>query len=125
MNFFEAQLDGGNGRVALRTPAFHIDLTPEQSAHLGDYRGKQVITGIRPEDLRGTDDHLPGETMQSVVEVVEPVGNETYVNVVAGKFTFTAAVGRKRLVKPHTNLVLKPNLENLHVFDPVSEKAIF
>jgi multiple sugar transport system ATP-binding protein len=125
MNFFEAQLDGGNGRVSLRTSTFHIDLTPEQSAQLGDYQGKKVISGIRPEDLRGTDEHLPGKTMQSVVEVVEPVGNETYVSVTAGELTLTAAVGRKRMVEPHTNLVLKPNLENLHLFDTVSEKVIF
>jgi ABC-type sugar transport system ATPase subunit len=58
------------------------------------------------------------------VEVVEPVGNETYVAINAGSFNITAAVGRKTIIKTHSHLVIEPAMENLHLFDIESGKAI-
>jgi hypothetical protein len=43
----------------------------------------------------------------------------------AGNFNLMAAVGRKSQIKPHSNLVLKPIIDNLHVFEADNEKAIF
>jgi hypothetical protein len=59
------------------------------------------------------------------VEVVEPIGNETYVDLNAGSFSLIAAVGRKSQIKPHSPLVLNPSMDNLHLFETESEKAVF
>ncbi len=58
------------------------------------------------------------------MEVVEPVGNETYVALNAGSFSLIAAVGRKTRIQPHSHLVIEPSMENLHLFDIESETAI-
>ncbi len=56
--------------------------------------------------------------------MVEPVGNETYVALNTGSFSMMAAVGRKTQIKPHSDLVTEPSMENLHLFDIESEIAI-
>ena len=84
-----------------------------------------MIVGIRPEDLKTTPDHVDGKTIQGTVEVIEPIGNETYVELNSGSFNLFAAVGRKSQIKAHSNLVLEPNIDNLHLFETENEKAIF
>ncbi len=74
---------------------FRINLPPQKSEKIKTYNEKQVIVGIRPEDFKLTGDYIPGTSIQTTVEVVEPIGNETYVNVNTGDFTMIVAVGRK------------------------------
>jgi multiple sugar transport system ATP-binding protein len=124
MNFFDADLNGTSETVSLHAGEVRIDLPVEKSKLLAGCRGKQVVVGIRPEDLKPASDHIEGQTIRGIVEVVEPIGNETYVDLNAGNFSLIAAVGRKSLIKPHSSLVLKPVIGNLHLFDTESEKAI-
>ncbi len=91
---------------------------------LKGYPEKKVIVGIRPEDLLEAKRHAPGKTIQTTVEVVEPIGSEMYLNVSAGECALTASVDRKTHVKPHQSFVLRPALDYLHLFDIQSEKAL-
>jgi len=125
MNFFEADINSAAGAVCLQAGDARIDLPSDKSKQIADCRETRVIAGIRPEDLKPTPDHVDGTTIRGTVEVVEPIGNETYVELNAGSFNLIAAVGRKSQIKPHTNLVLKPIIDNLHVFEADNERAIF
>jgi multiple sugar transport system ATP-binding protein len=102
-----------------------IALPSEKAEQLADYKEKSAIVGIRPEDLKPAQDHFEGKTIQGTVEVVEPIGNETYVDLNAGSFNPIAAAGRKSQIKPHRPLVLNPTMKNLHLFEIESEEAIF
>ncbi len=125
MNFFDADLNGSGQAACLQAGNVRIDLPPDKAQKLRDYKEKHVIVGIRPEDLIPAGEHVPGKTIQGTVEVVEPIGNETYVDVNAGSFNLIAAAGRKSRIKPHSAIVLIPTIDNLHLFDTQSEKAIF
>ena len=124
MNLFEAALNGAEDGVSLQAGDFTLELPPEKAKHFKDYTEQKVIVGIRPEDFKRAAEHQPGKTISATVEVVEPIGNETYVNVAAGDVTLTAAVGRRTEVKPHSTLNLVPIYENVHFFDIRSEKSI-
>jgi multiple sugar transport system ATP-binding protein len=125
MNFFDAKLTGATENVFLQAGAVRIELPSDKSKQIDDYKEKSVIVGIRPEDLKPTPDHTEGMTIQGTVEVVEPIGNETYVELNAGSFNLFAAVGRKSQLKTRSNLILKPIIDNLHLFATDNEKAIF
>ena len=125
MNFFNAELSGAAEKLFLQTGAVRIELPPEKYSHLSGYKEKSVTVGIRPEDLKYTPVHVDGKTIQGTVEVVEPIGNETYIELNAGNFNLFAAVGRKSQIKPHSNFILMPIIDNLHLFEADSEKAIF
>jgi multiple sugar transport system ATP-binding protein len=124
MNFFDADLIRQGDAIALQAGEVRIDLPAKISQLLAGYNQNQVAVGLRPEDLTVCAEHAPGKTIEGSVEVVEPVGNETYVVLNAGSFSLIAAVGRKSRIKPHSNLVIAPSMENLHLYDFESEKAI-
>lgn len=125
MNFFNAELTETTDKVFLQAGAVRIELPPEKYDQLSGCKEKSVIVGIRPEDLKPTPDHIDGRTIRGTVEVVEPIGNETYIELNAGSFNLFAAAGRKSQIKAHSNLVLKPGIDNLHLFETENERAIF
>jgi len=124
MNFFPAELTASGGVLALQAASFRIDLPPEKAERLKAYPEKKVIVGIRPEDLPLTGEHVPGRTIPATVEVVEPIGSETYVDVNAGGIPLIAGVGRNTPVEAHQNIVLEPMIDCLHLFDARDEKSI-
>jgi multiple sugar transport system ATP-binding protein len=124
MNFFEAEVTRSGDVLSLQTEGFSIDLPSEKAAVLKGYPEKKVIVGIRPEDFLKAEKHVPGKTIQSTVEVVEPIGSEIYLNVSAGECALTASVDRKIHVKPHQSFILKPALDYLHLFDIRNENVL-
>jgi len=124
MNFFEAELVRSGDLVNLQTDSFRLDLPSEKSAVLKGYPEEKVVVGIRPEDLLEAREHVPGKTIQTTVEVIEPIGSEMYLNVSAGECALTASVDRKTQVKPHQDFILEPSLDYLHLFDIRNEKVL-
>jgi len=124
MNFFDADLIRQGDTISVQAGEVRIDLSVEISQRLADYNQKRIAVGLRPEDLSVSAEHVPGKTIAGTVEVVEPVGNETYVALNAGEFILIAAAGRKTRIKAHSNLVIAPSMENLHLYDFESGEAI-
>lgn len=124
MNFFRAALKREGSAVCVLKGSLRIDLPREKAAFLDGYREEEVIVGIRPEDLKPVQEHVPGRTFQVLVEVVEPIGNETYVDVEAGGVSLIAGVGRNVQVRPKDKLVLMPAMERIHLFDIRHEKTL-
>jgi multiple sugar transport system ATP-binding protein len=124
MNFFEAELTGSGDSLILQTGSFNIDLPLDKARLINGYGEKKVIVGIRPEDLVMVDDQASGNAIPFTVDVVEPIGSETYVDGNAGDIPLIAGVGRKASVEAHQNISLKPIIENLHLFDIKNEKTI-
>jgi multiple sugar transport system ATP-binding protein len=124
MNFFEAELVRSGDLLSLRTDSFGIDLPSEKAAMLKAYPEEKVVVGIRPEDLLEAREHVPGKTIPTTVDVVEPIGSEMYLNVSAGECALTASVDRKTQVKPHQDFILEPSLDYLHLFDIRSENVL-
>jgi multiple sugar transport system ATP-binding protein len=125
MNFFEADLVETDDSVGLQADGFRIDLPPEKSKSLEGYPEKRVTVGIRPEDLLVARDHIPGKTIPLNVDVVEPIGSETYVVGNAGQIPLIAGVGRQTHIKAHDSVVLEPIIDQLHLFDIRDEQALF
>ena len=124
MNLFEVELSSAGDAVSLQAGDFTLELPHEKAKHFQDYTERKVIVGIRPEDFKRAAEHSPGQTIPATVEVVEPIGNETYVNVTSGNVMLTAAVGRRTKIEPHSTINLIPIFENMHLFDCRSEKSI-
>jgi multiple sugar transport system ATP-binding protein len=124
MNFFDADLIREGDAISLQAGEVRVDLPAGIAQQLAGYNQKQIAVGLRPEDLIVSAEHAPGKTIEGTVEVVEPVGNETYVAFNAGSFSLIAAVGRKSQIKTHSNIVIAPSMENLHLYDIESEAAI-
>ncbi|MBN1500903.1 MAG: sn-glycerol-3-phosphate ABC transporter ATP-binding protein UgpC [Spirochaetes bacterium] len=76
MNFHEVTIDGNKAHAE----GIDVPFNAAQKAKLAEYNGKNVIIGIRPEDIKNT---AAGKSnhLQAVVEVVEPLGAEIQLHV--------------------------------------------
>jgi multiple sugar transport system ATP-binding protein len=96
----------------------------EKARKLQGYVNQKVTLGIRPQDLSKASSPVEGETFKALVEIIEPIGNEIYLDVKAGRDSLIASVDPKTKVDLHEEILLQANLENIHLFDAGSEKAL-
>jgi len=89
-------------------------------------KGKEVVIGIRPEDLEDSV-FVPGagegNTIVADVEVTETMGSEIYVYIDIKGILVNARVNPRSRVKPGGRITLHVDLEKIHIFDKKTEKA--
>jgi multiple sugar transport system ATP-binding protein len=125
MNFFPAHLrkDGGGLCVDIETAVLRVP--DERAAVYMPYVDREVLFGIRPENIHNPQFVPAGihtEPVEAKVDVTELMGNEILLNLVTGKNSFVARVDpRTRLAMgDHTQVVF--NMDNFHIFDPSSDR---
>jgi len=130
MNFLPATIEREGDDWYVKTKAFRLPIPPERRAYftrLGEYVNKEVIFGIRPEDLEDAalERNIPPEwSFEAPVEVTEPMGAEMYVYLDVGGTSIVARVhpgSRARHGHSHRMTI---NLQQMHLFDKDTEEAI-
>ena len=126
MNIFKGTLVSENGLVFKAGP-ISIPLPADWNASLESYVGKEILFGIRPEDIgseRATNDaNAPAITAK--VDVREPMGAEIYLHLDTG--VDAPCIAR---VEPHLDakvgetISLKLAMIGAHVFDPATTDRI-
>jgi multiple sugar transport system ATP-binding protein len=127
MNFFKGAIRKKDGTYAFECEGFKFDVPADVDHLLENYVGKEVIFGMRPEDVWD----VPSSgwidqkfLIDTKVEFRELMGSETYVYVKAGPVAFTGRVGAMADPQPGSNFGLVFNLRKMHFFDPETQKAI-
>ena len=89
--------------------------------------GKEVILGIRPEDLHDDDAFLAANanaTIEANVEVTEMLGAETYLYLKVMDNNFTARVNPSSTVKAGDTVKIGVDVNKIHLFDKETEVAL-
>ena len=120
MNFFDAVVRKENGRIILEEETFKLEAIPEWTERLEPYIDKKVVFGMRPEHIGSpTAEGIPGlPKITAAVEVVEPMGAESYLYMNTGRNDFIARVDSHRPCHVGDRLELAVMLSKAHVFDP-------
>ena len=124
MNFIEGDLVSEGEEFYFQAAEMKLKVPKEKAEQLKKCGKKRVTFGIRPEDLPEAACPLPGETLDALVEVMEPIGSEVYLDMKIGERGLIARVGPKTKAKPHTAICLQPAPENMHFFCSETEKAL-
>lgn len=128
MNFVSGTLEPDNGHLRFRDTAAGLDLIvhADHRSALDAYSGKKVTLGIRPEDFRENAGQTPvaGKSLSAMVDVVEPLGAETYLYLDVAGQTITARVQTECVPEVNESHVLDVAMEKAHYFDPDSGAAI-
>jgi multiple sugar transport system ATP-binding protein len=124
MNFIEGDLLSEGGELYFQTAGMKLRVPKDKAEPLKIYGKKRVIFGIRPEDLPEADCALPGETIEAMVEVTEPLGCDVFLEVKIGEKNLTARAEPTTQAKPHVAICLQPSPENMRFFDIETEKAL-
>lgn len=112
MNFLPVQV---KSPLALSHPQFRLALPDRWASALQAYDGDTVLLGIRPEHLRV--DVAASNNLLVQVELVEALGNETFLAVNLAGEILQARVEPDRSVRLGEELWLAIALEKIHLFN--------
>ena len=126
MNFFEGRFELADGPqfvgqgYAIRLPEHVVDM-------YGLHDRKELILGIRPEDIHFGDEslgrHEPGRVMGKV-RVVEYLGSEMLLYFDLGGRTYTARMDPQTVVQEGGDATLQLSFDRADFFDPESEMRL-
>lgn len=127
MNFMHGRLVKKNGRFYFDegkvSPAVVLDMYEK----LKSYLGKEVILGIRCEDIYDklfVSEAPPENIVRVTCEVVEPMGSEVYLYLNTGRHTFIARVGAHDRPGINQDMDVVFDMSKVHFFDKDSEETI-
>ncbi|KOF56177.1 MULTISPECIES: ABC transporter ATP-binding protein [Clostridium] len=129
MNFVDAKVTESNGKITLIVEGDTIPLPQDKAEVLkkGGYIGKEVIMGIRPENIDEDPEFLEKHkdaVIEAKVEVTELMGSETYIYLTKGKSNFTARVAGTSQAKAGDALKIGMNTSKIHIFDKETEQTL-
>ena len=126
MNFFTVTLKDGvitNGKgLSLQLPEAKKKLLEEKG-----YEGKELIFGIRPEDIKGSQiaiDTYPSSSVKAEVVVSELLGAETMLYTRVDDTEFVSKVDARDFHSPGETVELAFDLNKSHFFDKETEQVI-
>ncbi len=129
MNFLDAVCAVDGNTVSLKFGESSIVLPPEKSKKLisGNYNGKTVVLGIRPEDI--DDSKLALEThkdsvFSTKVTGYELLGSEVLLYYNVNGSSMTAKVDSRTPARLGDSIKLAMDIEKIHVFDKETELTI-
>ncbi len=120
MNFFGAKLARVDGGLAIDIGDFQIPVPRDKMDAVSSREGREVIFGLRPEDIHDPQFQPPGieaAPVEAVIDVREPMGNEQILYLKAGKHTFVARVDPRSEAKVNQPKQVVFNMHNMHLFD--------
>ncbi len=124
MNIAVAQIVEEGGKLIAKEAGFVVTLTGNIEKKMKPYAGKEVLMGIRPEDLEYTTKPEAGNNLKANVEVIEPLGAETHLYLNTKDHSIIAMTGPNNLFKGGDEVNFTPDLERMHFFDLETEKRI-
>lgn len=129
MNFVDSKCAEKDGKVVVTFGEDIITLPDEDAKILRDnkYVGKEIIIGIRPEDIDNDPNFMAAHKntiITAKVEVTELMGAETYLYLLKDKHNLTVRVNGTSVVKPGETIKLALDDSKIHVFDKETELTV-
>ncbi len=129
MNMVDAKVEVKGKDVFLHIGETSVKLPPAKAEKLisGNYDGKTVVMGIRPEDLKDEEVAIAvagDSVIEAKIEVYELLGAEVYLYFNVEGSNFTARVNPRTTARTGDVVKFALDVEKIHVFDKETEKAI-
>ncbi len=129
MNFLDAVVEVVDDTAVLKVAGHFIPLPPAKSKRLieGNYNGKVVTFGIRPEDVYDSEmmvEASPQSTFEATVKVYELLGAEVYLYFDLDEYQMTARVDPRTTARPGDVVKFAIDVEKIHIFDKETEMVI-
>lgn len=128
MNFFDARLERANGGLVVDAKAFQIRVPDDKTSTYENLVGKDVIFGLRPEDIHDPNYMPPGVSpanIESKVRVREPMGNEIILYFEKDGVEFVGRLDPRSSAEINVDKQIALNMDNMHIFETEGDqKAI-
>ncbi|MCC7118799.1 MAG: sn-glycerol-3-phosphate ABC transporter ATP-binding protein UgpC [Anaerolineales bacterium] len=127
MNFFPAKIVKTGDKFIVDTGDFQVQIPASRVGAYKDSVGKDVVLGLRPENIHDPEfapQNISAQSVVAKVDVTELMGNETLLYLVSGKNSFVARVDPRSKLRVGNSPQMVFDMDNFHIFDAVTEKAI-
>ncbi len=127
MNFFAGKLRKDGDKIVVDTGDFVVPIPAAKVAPYKQHVDKDIIFGIRPENIHDADFvplNIDAEKVAVKVDVTELMGNEIFLYLVSGKNTFVARVDPRSKLRVGQQAQVMFDMDNFHIFDASTEEAI-
>lgn len=120
---------GSEDTKTTRGTKYQIKLPASKNAkgELDEYIDKEVIMGIRPEDVHDEPRYLQEMTdciIKADIEVTEKMGSETYLYFNTEGYSFTARVEPTSVARPGDKIDVVIDNSKIHIFDKDTERSV-
>lgn len=128
MNLVDAKLQKSGNDVTV-TFGGNTIILPEGKVKQLDpsYIGKDIVFGIRPEDMHDEEAFLansPNSIMSAEIKVYEMLGAEVFLYFDVDGVSFTARVNPRSTARPGDTIKLALDMTKIHIFDKETELVI-
>ncbi|MCL1986778.1 MAG: sn-glycerol-3-phosphate ABC transporter ATP-binding protein UgpC [Firmicutes bacterium] len=130
MNLLDAVIKKEGNDVFATIGEYNIKLLEGKAKAVedGGYVGKQVVLGIRPEDLHDEEAVISaagqGAIVDAGVEVTELLGAEVFLYLTIAGQQVTARVNPRSTAKTGDTIKMAFDLNKVHIFDKETERAV-
>jgi len=127
MNFVNGKISKSGETYRFIGEDFSFDVPADLGSLLEGYVDKEIIFGIRPEDIwdmKSSEWIKDKITLDTKIDFREIIGAETYFYVHVGKTNLVTRVGGLYDIAAGNRFQVAMRLGNLHFFDPKTQKAI-
>jgi len=117
INFLKGRLTRGTEGLVFRNGGTALTLPEEAAQKLSGYDGREVVLGIRAEDV--TEEGAPDSaSLAGRILSVLPVGSDQFLEIEVADAKLFFRVGKECQYKAGDQARLAINMHRLHVFDP-------
>ena len=127
MNFLKGQITSRGEDFYFQDKGIKLQLLPQQFEKVSSYKDKDVVFGIRPEDIYDkifAQDARSEFTITATVEMIEPMGSEIYLYLNAGNNNFVSRVSNQDTATMNQDLQMVFDMSKAHFFDVETGKSI-
>ncbi|MGN0165707.1 MAG: ABC transporter ATP-binding protein [Lachnospiraceae bacterium] len=131
MNFIDCTVNVHGSDVYLQFTNSEISIKiPEARAKKlidGGYEDKEVVLGIRPEDVKDEEAFIatsPESAFDAAVKVYELLGAEVFLYFTVDDHDITARVNPRTTARPGDTIKIALDLTKMHIFDKETEQII-
>jgi len=128
MNFVDAVAVEADGGLFIDAGGFRVKAPESFRPRLQPYIGRQVVFGVRPEDIVAHDSSAAaevGNTVTTYAEVVETLGSEIFAHLTCGQHAIVARMEVPEIpVRVGETLQVDLKMVKTHVFDAETSRTI-
>jgi len=124
MNLIDCELVQNGERAILKSGNFALDITEFAERVRGELKVRELILGVRPEDVSLDVNKTDPEAMESEVQLVEPIGARSIYHLKIGQLTVLAKVYAMPELEVGSKVWMTFNKSKLHLFDKKTQEAI-
>ena len=128
MNLLKGKVQRRNGSLQFvengEKDALTFPLKGPLQAPANKYVDKEIVFGIRPENISNEPKEGASTPVTMTVEIAEPMGSESLVYLKAGTGYLVARIHGEHLFHTNEQLTVQLNLDKVALFDPETEQVI-